>query len=156
MAIPLRDQLAEAGIDVQLAPRPWSEIYGRLQTGEIGFYLGGWVCTSADAGDLFDAKVHTPEENTGYGRANYAGYSNPELDALIESANQTGSVEQRGELWRRGLAILARELPYVPLFSEHEVYGVRDRVSWSPRQDGRVYGRDIRVARKAAPMPKER
>lgn len=146
VAVPLRDQLAEAGIQVELSPRPWSELYGLLQTGELGFYLGGWVCTSADAGDLFDAKVHSREEGSGYGRANYANYSNPELDALVEDANQTASVEQRGELWRRGLEILADDLPYVPLFSQHEVYGVRDRVGWRPRQDGRVYGRDIHLS----------
>lgn len=141
----LREQLAEAGIDVELRGLPWSELYERLHTGEVGFYVGGWVCTSADAGDLFDAKVHTPRPGTGYGRANYTAYSNPELDRLIEAANGTTSMEQRGSLWRRGLAILARDLPYIPLYSQYEFYGVRARVGWRPRQDGRVYARDIRM-----------
>lgn len=156
VAGPLRDQLAEAGIEVELVPQPWSDIYQRLQTGEIGFYLGGWVCTSADAGDLFDAKVHTPEEESGYGRANYSGYSNAELDALIEAANQTASVEQRGELWRQGLEILSRELAFIPLYSEHETYGVRERLAWKPRQDGRIYGRDIRVVQVTSTPSRER
>jgi ABC-type transport system substrate-binding protein len=153
---PLRDQLAEVGIFVELAPQPWGDIYHRLQTGVVDFYLGGWVCTSADAGDLFDAKVHTPDPASGYGRANYVSYSNFELDALIEDANRTSSVEQRGKLWRQGLAILARELPYVPLFSRHDVYGVRERVQWRPRQDGRIYGRDIRLRAPDSAQAQER
>lgn len=152
----LRRQLAEAGIEVTVVERPWSEMYARLQQGEVGFYLGGWVCTSGDAGDLFDAKVHSPDPELGYGRANFVGYSDPELDRLIERANAARTLSQRGRLLRRALRLLREELVYLPLYSPEEVYGVRRRIRWTPRPDGRIYGLELVVEEPDTDAPRPR
>lgn len=152
----VRRQLAEAGIEVTVVERPWSEMYARLQRGEVGFYLGGWVCTSGDAGDLFDAKVHSPDPELGYGRANFIDYSDPELDRLIERANAAHTLSQRGRLLRRALRLLAEDLVYLPLYSPEEVYGLRQRIRWTPRPDGRIYGFELTVAERASEAPRPR
>jgi hypothetical protein len=36
------------------------------------------------------------------------------------------------------------DLPLVPLWNRHVLYGLRADLEWSPRADGRVYAREIR------------
>lgn len=53
---------------------------------------------------------------TGVG-SNYGDYSNEEFDDLCAQAAATGDQEKRAELYKRAQAILAEDLPYVPIVS---------------------------------------
>jgi len=138
---PIVEQLAEAGIRVEIAARPWSEMYPRLSSGEVAFYYGGWIATSVDASDLFDHKIHTPER--GYGNANSNQYSNPELDRLIEAIDAAPTLAERRELLQEASARLAEDLAFLPLYSPFELYGLDADLDWRPRQDGRVYAAEM-------------
>ena len=132
-------QLAAGGIRAQGVTRPWAEMYKRLQSGEIGAYLGTWICTSGDASDLLDRKLHTPDPARGWGDANWSRYSNDQLDRLIEASQQLTNPAERGALLKQAMAATAADLAFVPLYSRSEVYGVRRLLSWTPRRDGRIY-----------------
>lgn len=141
---PIREQLAEAGIRVTAVARPWSEMYPRLQSGEVPFYFGSWVCNTGDASDLLDQKVHSQDLDSGYGASNSNRYSNPELDRLIEEIGNRLDMMQRRGLLQRALRRLAEERAFLPLFTPFELYGVSRGVAWTPRQDERVYGFEVR------------
>ena len=47
--------------------------------------------------------------------SNYGSYSNPEFDELCQQANATADDAQRQELYKQAQAILAQDLPYLPL-----------------------------------------
>ena len=51
---------------------------------------------------------------TGVG-PNYGSYSNPEFDELCEQANATADEATRVELYKQAQAILAKDLPFVPI-----------------------------------------
>lgn len=132
-------QLAEGGLRVTGRSRPWAEMYRRLQGGEIAVYLGTWVCTSGDASDLLDRKLHSPDPDRGWGDANWSHYANPLLDRMIEESQQLTNTLERGALLKKAMALAAADLAYVPLYSRHEVYGVRQELLWAPRRDGRIF-----------------
>jgi peptide/nickel transport system substrate-binding protein len=140
----LRAQLAEAGIRVRLEPRPWSELYPRLLQGKVGFYYGAWLCSSDDASDLFDNKIHTRDPARGYGDSNSSGYSNPALDRLIESSGATLSMNERRRILESGMRVLDADLPLIPLVVEYDLFGVRRGLDWAPRPDYRIYAADMR------------
>jgi len=140
---PLREQLAAVGIRIRPVPRPWSEMYSRLVSGEVPFYFGGWTNNSGDASDLLDHKVHTRDALRGYGANNSNRYSHPEIDSLIE-ASATMKMEQRGEILQQALTLLARDRAFIPLYTLYDLYGVREEVAWVPRLDGRVYAFEMR------------
>ncbi|NJL29878.1 MAG: hypothetical protein HC897_19280, partial [Thermoanaerobaculia bacterium] len=140
---PLVRQLAEAGVRVSVVARPWSEMYPRLNTGVVRFYYGGWVASSADASDLLDHKVHSPDVARGYGRANSNRYRNPEIDALIEQIAATASMNQRRVLLQQAIGRLNQDRAFLPLFAPYELYGVRGELRWQPRQDARVYAAEV-------------
>jgi len=131
-------QLAEGGVRAHGLTRPWAEMYRRLQSGEIGAYLGTWLCTSGDASDLFDRKLHTPDPDRGWGDANWSRYLNPQLDRLIEESQQLTNPLERGALLKKAMALTAEDLAYVPIYSRYSVYGVRRNLEWQPRRDGRI------------------
>jgi peptide/nickel transport system substrate-binding protein len=132
-------QLAEGGVRATGVTRPWAEMYRRLQSGEIGAYLGTWICTSGDASDLLDRKLHTPDPARGWGDANWSRYSNPELDLLIEASQRVTNPAERGALLKKAMALAAADLAFLPIYSRAEVYGVRRQLDWTPRRDGRIY-----------------
>ena len=141
---PMVEHLAEAGIRVEIRSRPWDETYSLLLTKQVPFYFGAWVCTSGDAGDVLDRKLHTRDPKRGYGDANHAHYSNTELDVLIEGANTMLDLEERQRRLQQALELAGRDLVYVPIFSKNEIYGVRSDLEWIPRQDGRVFAFEMR------------
>lgn len=137
-------QLEGGGLRVSGRTRPWEEMYRRLQSGEIGAYLGTWVCTSGDASDLLDRKLHTRDPERGWGDANWSRYSNEQLDRLIEESQQVVNPLDRGALLKKAMALTAADLPFVPLYSRSEVYGVRRELAWTPRRDGRIFAFEMR------------
>ena len=141
---PIVSQLAAVGIRARLVPRPWPEMYARLASGAVDFFLGGWACSSGDASDFFDSMVHTASPAGGFGDSNFSGYRNPILDGLIEKSGMTLDMGERRQTLRQALAIVVDDLPAVPLMVPHALYGVRDDVVWQPRLDGRVYAAEMR------------
>ena len=47
--------------------------------------------------------------------SNYGSYSNPEFDELCDQANATADDAARADLYKQAQAILAQDLPYVPI-----------------------------------------
>jgi peptide/nickel transport system substrate-binding protein len=139
----LAAQLLEAGIRVHPMAQPWSEIYQRLQEGKVPFYMGGVLAGSADASDVFDSKVHSRDPEHGYGDTNWGGFSDPELDRMIEgSATTMDMLERRAQL-QAVMRRVMEDLPIIPLDNPYTLFGVRDDVQWEPRRDGMVRLYDI-------------
>src|SRR6516162_9185014 len=61
-----------------------------------------------------------PTEANGYGGANYIGYSNPEMDKLIDQAEQELDPAKQKTIWARMQEIYAKDLPAMPLFFRAE------------------------------------
>jgi len=141
---PLGAQLALAGIRLRLLARPWSELYPRLLAGKVAFYYGTWQCSSGDASDLFDNKVHTRDPARGYGDSNSNGYSNPALDRLIEASGATLDMGERRRILASAMRLLDADLPLIPLAIPYNLYGVRRGLAWAPRLDSRIYAADMR------------
>jgi peptide/nickel transport system substrate-binding protein len=140
-------QLEKIGIRVELVPQEWTGFTQRLKRRESPFYLIGWSCSSGDASDLYDACLHT-RTKAGYGNANHTGYSNRQVDRLIEQSNQTLNSKERIEILHRIQALIMEDMPLVPLYIRNRSYGVHRGISFTPRQDARVRLMEISWAKK--------
>lgn len=138
------EQLTKAGITTQPRFLEWKDLYDKMTAHQLPIVTLGWACSYGDAGDFLENCVHSMDPKTGYGSYNVAGYSNPEVDRLIEQSGQTLKVSERKEELQRALSIVMTDLPYVPLFSRYRHYGVSKLIEWTPRKDGRLYAFDIR------------
>ncbi|MCH8466550.1 MAG: ABC transporter substrate-binding protein [Roseinatronobacter sp.] len=104
---------------------------GGPKEGDI--YLTSWGNSTLDPFDIF---VPTHRTND---RGNAAGYSNPELDALLDEAAVELDRARRGEMYQQAEAMVNADLPYVYLWVPQDIYGVSTRLSnWSPSPDSRI------------------
>lgn len=62
------------------------------------------------------------------GARNFPGYSNPEVDALLAAGRMSTEISVRGPAYRKALAILAHDLPRIPLM-QHPLH-VAYRTEW--------------------------
>jgi peptide/nickel transport system substrate-binding protein len=70
-----------------------------------------------DPNDVIESNFYTERTNVG------TGYSNPEVDALIEEGIATTDQESRAEIYRQIQEILNRDLPWINLYiaNQYEV-----------------------------------
>jgi peptide/nickel transport system substrate-binding protein len=141
---PIREQLADAGIRVRLAPQPWAVLLKRRASGEARFSYGTFLCDSGDASDLFDGAIHSRDTTRGFGDSNRTGYANPELDELIEAAGAETSLLARQEALHRCMRLVLEDQVLVPILVRDGVYAARLGVTWKRRVDGRVPASDLR------------
>ena len=86
--------LARIGVKVTVQARPFALHNALLTKGDSDFYLYGWGVPTHDSAYVFDYLVHTRGKNR-LGTWNITGYSNPQLDAQIESLSSEGNRDKR-------------------------------------------------------------
>ncbi|HET7295410.1 MAG TPA: ABC transporter substrate-binding protein, partial [Vicinamibacteria bacterium] len=139
------EQLGAAGIRVRPRPQHWHELIGRLARREVRFAYLAVVSDSGEASDLFDSTIHTLDAELGFGDSNETGYSNPDLDAMIEASGRTARLDERRRILQGCMRLVMRDVPLVPVFERNLIWGVRPGVEFEPRADGRVVLREVRV-----------
>lgn len=71
-----------------------------------------------------DADAYREHFGTGQAR-NFTGYSNPELDKVLDEARRSVDPEKRRPLYYRAQELLVRDMPYINLFIERKTSLVR-------------------------------
>lgn len=142
---PVRRELAEIGIRVDVRALPEAEFFAETKAGS-GFVLGltRFGCPTGDAANLFDTVLHSPDLDRGWGRSNYARYANPQVDLLIEKAARTLLPELRRPILQEVMEIAMRDLPWIPLYVDEDVYVHRADLEWQPRLDNYVIVSELR------------
>ena len=85
--------LGRIGMNVNLVSQTRSLHFPLIERWETDFYLLGWGVPTFDSAYVFDFLVHTREG--GRGSFNGTRYSNPELDAMIQSLATETDLEAR-------------------------------------------------------------
>jgi peptide/nickel transport system substrate-binding protein len=117
----LRDAWARAGVEMVPKPTEWSVMLEAIDQGDYDAITLGW--TSGIEVDIYQM-FHSSQIGEG---DNYVGYSNPELDAVIEQARATVEEGPRMELWHRAERHLFEDQPYTFLFRRETLLLMDDR-----------------------------
>jgi peptide/nickel transport system substrate-binding protein len=118
--------LGRININVNLISQTRSLHFPLIENWETDFYLLGWGVPTFDSQYVFDFLVHS---RTGsYGSYNGARYSNPELDAKIESLATMTDLEARdgviAEIWDR----VMEERIFLNVHNQMLAYAMRDGI----------------------------
>ena len=84
IAAELSRQLLPVGVEVDVRIVTSAEFFDRLRRGDVGMYVAGFGCVTGDASEVLETGIHTRDDAGRWGLHNYGGYSNAELDQLIE------------------------------------------------------------------------
>lgn len=117
----------DLGVTVHLRVWPnWSTLKAALLRGDRVAWTGEWNNTSRDPASILHAKVRTG------GSANYGGYSNPQVDALLRQAEQTVGWWDRLELYDQVQDVLLADAAMLATYTEANLTARRVDVAWTP------------------------
>ena len=125
IATVIQQQLHNVGIDMQLQSFDWGTFYGDIKAGRFQMYSLAWVGIKTP--DIFRYAFHStslPPEGANRGRL-----SEPDIDALIDTAEQGATLSQQAAAYRQVQTRLLQLLPYIPLWYEDHVFAAREGIS---------------------------
>jgi peptide/nickel transport system substrate-binding protein len=126
----VQEQLRAVGIEADLKPIAQSDWYARVVQRAINFTPMRWT-QRPDPDGLLSILFHSR------GFANSTGYSNPEVDRLLEAARSTFDQENRKGMYDQVHRLILQDLPYVPIYFSAEYAALRKNVMnfrWIPDQ----------------------
>jgi peptide/nickel transport system substrate-binding protein len=121
------------GIQTRVEAMPLSVYFGKARNKEFGVALLGWGSRAADL--ALRSLLVTTNPEKGYGAWNWAGYANPQLDALVVQSLTTVDPEKREALARSASALAAREVAFIPLHYQSVTWAMKRSLAYSARTD---------------------
>lgn len=117
----IKDQLKRAGIEMDLDVMDWASHTKVRNTRQFTLYAAG-MGGRAEPHQMYYNDLYS--KSTGNG----SGYSNPELDQLVEKAAQVLDFKERKRLYGEALRIIQRDVPEIYLNMGPLLVGVRPHV----------------------------
>ncbi len=107
----LKEQLERTGlIEVELKSLEWASYVKQLRKGAMMLSLLGWYPDYLDPDDYLTPFLHSKHNKwTG------TGYSNPEVDKLLDEAVTIVDQSERAKIYEKVQEILAEDAPFIPL-----------------------------------------
>lgn len=122
IAAVIQEQLRKVGIAVEVESFEWGTFFSDIRKGNFQLYALTWV-------GILDPDIYHYAFHSGQfppRGANRGGYRNPEIDRLVEEGRRETSREERKKIYAKVQALLARDLPVFPLWTNRNVL-LRDR-----------------------------
>ncbi len=99
------------------------------------FYMLGWTPATYDVHNMLVSLLHSRTGQGGAGFVNNGGYSNPQLDTLIDQIQVETDKAKRSALTHQALEIVKNEIPTIPLHQQAVVWATRDNIDLTQLAD---------------------
>jgi peptide/nickel transport system substrate-binding protein len=126
------EQLSKVGIKANLKTPEWSIFNTDYKNGKYPMYLTG-------RGSLIDADALFHQYFRTGATKRVLGYSNPKLDEIIDTEQQTFDVKKREKLLWEAHRLILEDAPAVPLWNSMDIYAHRADLVWTPPPDEKVH-----------------
>jgi peptide/nickel transport system substrate-binding protein len=134
--------LARVGVRARVETLPLNAYLPKGRKGEFAFAMFGWGSFSADL--ALRALVATPDPDKGFGTFNWSGYSNRNVDALLERAFASVDEKQREALARDAMRLAMRDHAVIALHHQVAAWAMRKPLVYAPRTDEFTLAHQIR------------
>ena len=98
------------GVTVTVQQEEFGLFLRDLDRGDFQMFDLGWIADYPDPQNFLDIKLHSRSAN------NETGYSNPQVDKLLEQARTEKDEQTRLRLYQQAEEIIVQEAPWIPLF----------------------------------------
>jgi len=137
--------LGQIGIKVTLDARSKSIHFPQVQKREIDFYLLGWGVPTYDSEYIFSFLYHTQKDKLG--GWNGTRYSNPALDAKIQSLSAETDAKKRNQTIADIWAVLQPNLNYVAIHNQVNAWGMKANIDFPVTPENQVHIKDVRFTK---------
>ncbi|MFP3953628.1 MAG: ABC transporter substrate-binding protein [Candidatus Acetothermia bacterium] len=114
----MQAQVARIGVNLKIRTLEWGTWLEEQSAGNFDIYINGWI-DNLDPDDYFYAQHYTGEV------FNFTGYSNEELDELLDEGRMEPVKEKRYELYSEIEKTLIDDAPYVYIYIPKVVHAWR-------------------------------
>ncbi|WP_426956804.1 peptide ABC transporter substrate-binding protein [Muricoccus radiodurans] len=113
-----------AGVEARIVNQPPRVLFSESlsQRRFQGAAMFAWISAPESVPRTTLHSEEIPTAATNWSGQNYPGYSNPEMDALLEALPQELDAERRRPMWARLQAITHRDLPALPLWHRADAH----------------------------------
>ena len=119
--------LTQVGIRTTLRSSPTNQFFPKLSQATASFIEFGWTPTP-DAWSSLNGLFRSWDKS-GLGTFNAGRYSNPKLDALIDSMRTEPDLTRRRAMVAVALRMINDDLPFIPLFRRTVSWAMQKKVS---------------------------
>jgi oligopeptide transport system substrate-binding protein len=106
----------ELGVRVDIQQTEWATFLQDLHAKRYQMFSVGWGADYPDPENFLDVLFHSRSEN------NQTGYSNPQVDALLEQARVEQDQDRRFEMYNQVERMIMEDAPWIPLWNSGETY----------------------------------
>ncbi|UZF94987.1 ABC transporter substrate-binding protein [Bosea sp. NBC_00550] len=132
----LGGMLNRIGIKAIVAATPRAVFFPASARLEYSLQMSGWGSLSGETSYILQSLVHTLDNNKRLGANNRTMYSNPKLDALIETAITTVDDEKRKAMLIEAMEMSIKDYSTIPVVTLNAIWaGRKDKVSYAARND---------------------
>ncbi len=114
----LQSQWRKAGVEIRIRNEPARVFFGETVTKRkfTGMAMFAWLSAPESVPRLMLHSDYITTAKNNWSGQNYTGYSNPEVDKLLDAIEVELDKEKRRVLWAKLQKIYAEDLPVIPLF----------------------------------------
>lgn len=114
----LQSQWARVGVEVTIINEPARVFFGKTLNERLfsGLAMFAWISSPESVPRTTLHSSHIPDPSNGFGGQNYTGYSNPEMDQLIDEIEVELDPAKRRVLWSRLQELYIEDVPVIPLY----------------------------------------
>ncbi len=140
----------QLGIDAQIKNQPARVLFGQTLTHRrfTGMAMFAWISSPENPPRSTLHSEEIPSAANGWSGQNYGGYSDPEMDRLIDAIEVELDHDKRRALWVQLQQLYAEDLPALPLYfrAEPHVWPQLARGCRAHRADGPHHALDRALA----------
>jgi peptide/nickel transport system substrate-binding protein len=119
----IQSYLQKVGVDMKIEMIDFNTWIERLRSHDIDAWFGGWfVATKVDEKPMWHSA------SRGRDGHNYADYSNPRVDELIDAARVMTDIEKQKPLWREFERIIHEDQPYTFVYEQQQLNFYRKEI----------------------------
>jgi peptide/nickel transport system substrate-binding protein/oligopeptide transport system substrate-binding protein len=100
---------AELGLEIELRQVEWADLLAGLDERRYAMFTLSWIADYADPQNFLEVLFHSGSPN------NYAAYTNPDLDRLLEEAAVEQDGTRRMELYREAERLIVSDAAVIPV-----------------------------------------
>lgn len=100
----------ELGIEVEIRQADFATFLADQDSGRLQMFNAGWIMDYPDAEDILDLKFHS------FSSLNDVGYSNSDVDALLDDARVETDPARRIALYQNAERLIIDDVAWIPLY----------------------------------------
>ena len=132
----IAQMLSRAGIETSVETMPASVFFKRFargginETPEFTVAMSGYANGSGEPSHPLRIFIHTKQKERGYGPGNRNGYSNAEVDKLIEDGRASMDIKAGEDAFLLATEIAMKEYALVPIHHEIATWAAQDDIAY--------------------------